>query len=75
MRVSSPIGELPFEPTELRLRQGRIEMDGRMGAWPARVVVGLDDVPALVRLVRTPALVAVAVTALAALASRRRSGP
>ena len=45
MRVSSPIGELPFEPTALRVRGGRVEVEGVMGAWPAHVVVEPADLP------------------------------
>jgi hypothetical protein len=73
MRVSSPIGELPFEPTRLRLREGRIEMDGQMGAWPAHVVVGPDDIPALIRLVRRPLLATLTLAVVIGLAVRVRS--
>ena len=75
MRVSSPIGELPFEPTQLRYRGGTLEMDGRMGEWPARVVIEPSDLPPLLRLVRKPALVvsaAAAITVLAAVARANR---
>lgn len=74
MRVSSPIGELPFEPTALRVRGGRVEVEGVMGAWPAHVVIELADLPSLLRLVRRPAIAAAAAVSLAALAVRFRHG-
>jgi hypothetical protein len=73
MKVSSPIGELPFEPTALRVRRGRVEVEGVMGAWPAHVVIELADLPSLLRLTRTPAIAAAAVS-LSALAIRFRHG-
>lgn len=75
MRVSSPIGDLPFEPRALRLRGGGLQIDGVMGAWPAQVRIGLDDAPAVLRLIAGPAaLVAavLAVTGAATLARRNR---
>jgi hypothetical protein len=60
MRVSSPIGELPFEPRRVHRVPGGIELEGVMGAWPARVRIDAADLPALVRSV--PAPVAVGLT-------------
>lgn len=57
MKVSSPIGELPFEPRSVRLRGNGIQVDGMMGAWPAQVTVTAADLPALGRLAARPALV------------------
>lgn len=71
MKVSSPIGELPFQPTDVRLRGGRVEVEGVMGAWPAHVIIEPADIPSLLRLARKPAAVA-AVVGLAALALRLR---
>ena len=71
MKVSSPIGELPFEPTALRMRGGRVEVEGLMGAWPAHVVIEPADLPSLLRLARRPAIAGAAVI-LAALAIRCR---
>ena len=73
MKVSSPIGELPFEPTALRMRGGRVEVEGLMGAWPAHVVIEPADLPSLLRLARRPAIAGAAVI-LAALAIRCRHG-
>lgn len=66
MKVSSPIGELPFEPKRLRVRRSFIEVEGEMGAWPARVEIAWSDIPALVRLVRVPLIVAAAALVLIA---------
>jgi hypothetical protein len=68
MRVSSPIGELPFEPRTMTYQDKSLVIDGAMGAWPARVVI-----PAVLRLVARPAALTAAVTvALTALAAIRR---
>jgi hypothetical protein len=77
MKVSSPIGELPFEPRKLTVRSGGIQIEGAMGAWPAHVHIGVCDLPALARLLARPAAVTAAatitVTGLASLAARRRT--
>jgi hypothetical protein len=49
MTVSSPIGELPFEPRKLTIGPGGIQIEGAMGAWPAHVQIGARDLPALAR--------------------------
>lgn len=66
MKVSSPIGELPFEPKKLRFRRGFVELEGVMGAWPARVEISLADAPALLRVLRVPLIVAAAAVVLIA---------
>lgn len=80
MKVSSPIGELPFEPRSLAFRDGGVEVRGLMGAWPAHVLIDARDLPAVLRLIATPAAVtAVAATTVVGLArwaaSRRRHSP
>ena len=79
MKVSSPIGELPFEPRKLTVRPGGIQIEGAMGAWPAHVEIDARDLPALGRLLARPAAVTAAatviVTGLAGLAARRRTRP
>jgi hypothetical protein len=76
VKVSSPIGELPFEPRQLSVKDGGIQIDGVMGAWPAHVRIGVDDLPAAARLLARPAAaatVAAAITVgLARLARSRR---
>ena len=37
MKVSSPIGDFPFEARRLRFENGSIVIEGAMGAWPATV--------------------------------------
>ena len=76
MRVSSPIGDLPFEPRRVRLVRGGVELEGAMGAWPARVRIDASDLPALARLVPRPAIAAAVVgLGLATVLHRRRRRP
>jgi len=51
MKVSSPVGEFPFEPTRIRIERGGIVVEGSMGAWPATVRVGPADLPRLVQVI------------------------
>jgi hypothetical protein len=75
MKVSSPIGDLPFEPQRLSVRGTALEVEGVMGAWPARVQVTAADLPALARLVAKPALIILPALAVVAITSRlRRAG-
>ncbi|NJC73252.1 hypothetical protein HC031_26550 [Planosporangium thailandense] len=64
MKVSSPIGDLPFEPQRIAIKARRVEISGVMGAWPAHVQIDVKDLPALVRILAKPAGVAVATAAL-----------
>ena len=76
MRVSSPIGDLPFTPERVRVSRAGVDIDGTMGAWPAHVHVNAADLPGLVRLLPLRALsAAVAVGLIAGLGARRRSRP
>jgi hypothetical protein len=74
MKVSSPVGDFPFEARELGLEEGRLIVRGSMGAWPARVEIGLEDVPPLLRLVPAPVLAVIGVFLLGVLARLLRSG-
>jgi hypothetical protein len=74
MKVSSPIGDLPFEPRALHFRRGRIEVDGVMGAWPAHVEITASDLPALARLAARPAAV-IALSAITVLGLARLARP
>jgi hypothetical protein len=56
MKVSSPVGEFPFEPTRLELDDSGLVVHGLMGAWPATVRVERSDLPMLIRLIPPPAL-------------------
>ena len=71
MKVSSPIGELPFEPTELRYTKAGIEMDGVMGAWPARVQISRKDIP---RLIKAALAGSALKSAVSTVFGRRRTG-
>ncbi len=71
MRVSSPIGELPFDPTRLRVGRGGIEIDGLMGAWPAHVHVDYADAASLARLVPLRAAAGLAAGTCALVLARR----
>jgi hypothetical protein len=56
MRVSSPIGDLPFEPSALHVTQGRLQLEGSIGAWPARVEIEPRDITTVARLIPRPVL-------------------
>ena len=73
MKVSSPIGELPFEPRKVSVKDGGLEIQGLMGAWPAHVHIGIDDLPALARLLARPAAAAAAAVITAGLTRFARS--
>jgi hypothetical protein len=74
MKVSSPVGDFPFEAQELGLEGGNLVVRGSMGAWPARVEIGPQDVPRLVRLIPAPVLAVVGLLLLAVLARLFRGG-
>jgi hypothetical protein len=54
MKVSSPIGDLPFEPKRIRIKDRKVQIDGVMGAWPAKVVIDASDVPSILKLLSRP---------------------
>jgi hypothetical protein len=70
MKVTSPIGELPFTVRGVSLRDGRVVVDGELGAWRSRLEVGPDDIPMLARALRRPLIAAGA--GLVAIALLRR---
>ena len=74
MKVSSPVGDFPFEANELGIEGGNLVVRGSMGAWPARVEIGPEDVPRLVRLIPAPVLAVVGVFLLGVLARLFRRG-
>lgn len=73
MKVTSPIGELPFEPRRITVSRAGIDIDGVMGAWPAHVHLDASDLPALARLLPLRALGLSVAGVLAALALSRRA--
>ena len=70
MRVTSPIGELPFTVRSVSLHRGQIVVEGELGAWRSRIEVGRNDVPMLARALKRP-LIGVAVAAAAIVVLRR----
>jgi hypothetical protein len=54
MKVSSPIGDLPFEAKRIRIKDRKVQIDGVMGAWPAKVVIEASDVPSILKLLARP---------------------
>jgi hypothetical protein len=50
MEIRSPIGELPFEITEVQIGGHGLGIHGTMGAWPTDVEVPWSDLPAVVPL-------------------------
>jgi hypothetical protein len=71
MRVRSPIGDLPFAVTAIRVEQRQLVIDGELGAWRSQINVAASDIPMLARALKKPMFVAGAV-GLAALAVRSR---
>lgn len=71
MKVSSPVGDFPFEVKRLRVGPRGLYLEGSMGAWPSRVVIGIDDIPALLRISATPIVAGVAAIALSRSLVRR----
>ncbi len=63
MRVRSPIGDLPFTVTGVRLEGARVVVDGELGAWRSQVTVSAEDVPQLARALRKPLIGLAAATA------------
>jgi hypothetical protein len=70
MKVTSPIGELPFTVRGVSLEGGRVVADGELGAWRSRIEVSREDIPMLARALRGPLIAAGA--AAAALVLLRR---
>ncbi|HEV2013256.1 MAG TPA: hypothetical protein VGR77_05175 [Candidatus Dormibacteraeota bacterium] len=69
--MSSPVGDFPFEAKRLSIKNGRMVLDGAMGAWPARVEMEPKDIISLARLLPWPAFAVAGIT-LASLVGRRR---
>ncbi len=65
MKVSSPVGDFPFEARRLRADRGGLVVEGAMGAWPATIRVSPSDVPMLLRLLGRPLMVGGALIGIA----------
>jgi hypothetical protein len=49
MKVSSPVGDFPFEPLRVTVKPRHLTLEGQVGAWPARVEFEPKDVLTLAR--------------------------
>ena len=58
MRVTSPIGELPFVVRGAAVRDRRLVVEGELGSWRSQIEVGPDDLPMLAKAFRRPLIVA-----------------
>jgi hypothetical protein len=58
VRVSSPIGDLPFTVRRVRIGRGEMVVEGELGAWRSDVRVGAADAPMLARAAARPLAVA-----------------
>jgi hypothetical protein len=67
MKVSSPVGDLPFEAKHLRWKDGTVVLEGAMGAWPARVVIYPKDAPRLISLMKWPLIALAGIVLVAVL--------
>jgi hypothetical protein len=65
MKVSSPVGDFPFEPVRLTVGSGHLTLEGQVGAWPARVELEPRDLVSLGKVaglrLALPAIAAIAV--------------
>lgn len=71
MKVSSPVGDFPFEARRLTVKEGRMVVEGAMGAWPTTIEVEPRDIVQLARLIPWPAI-AIGGIALAGLMRKSR---
>jgi hypothetical protein len=58
MKVTSPIGELPFVVHGVSLHDGHVVVEGELGTWRSRIEVGPEDLPMLGRAFRGPLIAA-----------------
>ena len=73
MKVSSPVGDFPFEPVRLTVGSGHLTLEGQVGAWLAKVELEPRDLVSLGRVAGLRfALPAVAILAVMT-GLRRRS--
>jgi hypothetical protein len=49
MKVSSPVGDFPFEPLRVTVKSRHVTLEGQVGAWPARVDFEARDALTLAR--------------------------
>jgi hypothetical protein len=70
MKVTSPIGELPFTVLGVTFEDGHVVVRGELGAWRSRIELGGEDVPMLARALRGPLIAAGAAAAAVVLLRR-----
>lgn len=73
MKVTSPVGEFPYTFERIRLEGSHLVAEGRMGTWPARIEVGVSDIPPPVRIGVLAAAVGALLTAV--IGRRRKNKP
>jgi len=71
VKVTSPIGELPFTVQRVRTGGEGLVVEGELGAWRSRIEIGPGDVPMLARALRGP-LIALGVGVVLVALTRRR---
>ncbi len=74
MKVSSPVGDFPFEPLRLKVTPGHLTLEGQVGAWPARVEFAPGDLVSLARAAGASAAVPVLATVVVLAVARRWIG-
>ncbi len=70
MKVTSPIGELPFTVRGVSFEDGHLVVQGELGAWRSRIEVSREDIPMLARAFRGPLIAAGAAAAAVVLLRR-----
>jgi len=70
MRVTSPIGELPFVVRGATVRDRRLVVEGELGSWRSQIELDAGDLPMLARAFRRP-LIAAGVAVAAVVVLRR----
>jgi hypothetical protein len=71
VKVTSPIGELPFTVRRVRTGGEGLVVEGELGAWRSEIEIGAGDVPMLARALRGP-LIALGVGVVLVALTRRR---
>jgi hypothetical protein len=71
VKVTSPIGELPFTVRRVRTGGEGLVVEGELGAWRSEIEIGPGDVPMLARALRGP-LIALGVGFVLVALTRRR---
>jgi hypothetical protein len=73
LKIISPIGEYEFHVDRVSLRDGRVEVAGRLGEWETTTVIERADMMALAARAAPPIAAAFALCLLARRLKRARS--